>query len=226
MTASMTLDELHLISFDICPYVQRAVILLNEKNAPYKTSYIDLAKKPDWFLKISPMGKVPVLDVGGTAIFESSAICEFIDETHAHRLHPKDALQKAKHRAWMEFSSTLIQLFYEMQNAQTAQDLAPRRNEIDQKLRQLEKIVVLPYFGGPKFAMVDAFFAPVFRYIQVYENAGDTTYLRDFPKLKEWGSQIMRRSSVIQSSPEDYWPKLVKYLKDKNSYYLTKLNVV
>ncbi len=223
MTASLTLDELHLISFDICPYVQRAVILLNEKNASFRTTYIDLSKKPDWFLKMSPLGKVPVLDVGGTVLFESTVICEFIEETHAHRLHPKDALHRAKHRAWMEFSSLLIQLFYEMISAQNAQELAPKRNEIDQKLRQLEKMVVLPFFDGPKFAMVDAFFAPVFRYIQTYESLGDDTYLKEFPKVRDWSLQVMRRSSVIQSSPEDYREKLLEFLKAKNSFYLSKL---
>ena len=49
------------ISHKLCPYVQRAVIALNEKGVPFERIDIDLANKPDWFLKISPLGKVPVL---------------------------------------------------------------------------------------------------------------------------------------------------------------------
>ena len=55
--------KLTLISHKLCPYVQRAVIALTEKGVPFERIDIDLANKPDWFLKISPLGKVPVLRV-------------------------------------------------------------------------------------------------------------------------------------------------------------------
>ena len=53
------MPKLTLISHKLCPYVQRAVIALNEKGVPFERIDIDLADKPDWFLKISPPGKVP-----------------------------------------------------------------------------------------------------------------------------------------------------------------------
>lgn len=62
----MTTDAMptiELVSFKICPFVQRSVIALNEKNIDYKITYIDLASPPDWFNEISPLGKVPVLKV-------------------------------------------------------------------------------------------------------------------------------------------------------------------
>ena len=72
--------RLVLISHLLCPYVQRAVIVLEEKNIPYERIDIDLANKPDWFLKVSPLGKTPVLLVGDQPIFESAVICEYLDE--------------------------------------------------------------------------------------------------------------------------------------------------
>ncbi len=97
---------LKLISHKLCPYVQRAVIALNEKGVAFERVDIDLASKPDWFLKLSPLGKVPVLTVGSAdgevALFESNVICEYIEETQGGaRLHPQDPLQRAQHRAWM-----------------------------------------------------------------------------------------------------------------------------
>src|SRR5215475_4166513 len=94
---------LKLISHKLCPYVQRAVIVLTEKGVAFERIDIDLASKPDWFLKISPLGKVPVLvvttDKGEVAIFESNVICEYIEETQAGpRLHPADPLARAEHR--------------------------------------------------------------------------------------------------------------------------------
>ena len=45
--------KLTLISHKLCPYVQRAVIALAEKGVPFERIDVDLASKPDWFLKIS-----------------------------------------------------------------------------------------------------------------------------------------------------------------------------
>ena len=57
------MPDLKLISFDLCPYVQRAAIILTEKGVPFERVTIDLANKPGWFLEISPLGKVPLLRV-------------------------------------------------------------------------------------------------------------------------------------------------------------------
>ena len=71
-----TTPKLQLISHSLCPYVQRAAIVLAEKQQPYERIDIDLANKPDWFIAISPLGKTPVLLVDGQPIFESAVICE------------------------------------------------------------------------------------------------------------------------------------------------------
>src|SRR5437764_2510093 len=100
--------KLTLISHKLCPYVQRAVIALTEKGVPFERIDIDLSNKPDWFLKISPLGKTPVLVVDGTAIFESAVILEYLEETQPHPLHPADPLHRAEHRGWIEFGSAVL----------------------------------------------------------------------------------------------------------------------
>src|ERR1700716_2152538 len=97
-----TMRKLTLISHDLCPYVQRAVIALTEKAAPFDRVYIDLANKPDWFLAISPLGKVPLLKVAAAVIFESAVILEYLEETQPNPLHPADPLARAQHRAMIE----------------------------------------------------------------------------------------------------------------------------
>lgn len=68
------MPHFELVSFELCPFVQRSVITLNEKGVPFDIRYISLKDKPDWFLDISPLGKVPVLIVDeGTVLFESAA---------------------------------------------------------------------------------------------------------------------------------------------------------
>ena len=93
-----------LISFKLCPYVQRSVILLKEKGVDYDIEYIDVYDPPEWFLALSPTGKVPILQVEGTVLFESAVISEYIDEVYAPALHPSSSIKKAQNRAWMEFT--------------------------------------------------------------------------------------------------------------------------
>src|SRR6516165_5383753 len=108
-TASLAVAApLKLISHKLCPYVQRAVIALTEKGVSFERIDIDLANKPDWFLRISPLGKTPVLVVGEHAIFESAVILEYLEETQTRPLHPADPITRAEHRAWIEFGSAVL----------------------------------------------------------------------------------------------------------------------
>ena len=82
--------ELTLISHNLCPYVQRAIIVLAEKDASFERRYVDLAHKPEWFRALSPLGKTPVLLAGGEPVFESAVICEYLEDTLVPRLHPAE----------------------------------------------------------------------------------------------------------------------------------------
>ena len=50
-----------LVSHALCPYVQRAQIVLSEKRVPHQRIDIDLADKPGWFRALSPLGQTPML---------------------------------------------------------------------------------------------------------------------------------------------------------------------
>jgi len=90
-----------LVSFKICPFVQRVTGALEAKGIPYEIEYIDLSDKPQWFLDISPNGQVPLLVTdSGTALFESDAIVEYIDDVYSPLEESLSAEQKAFDRAW------------------------------------------------------------------------------------------------------------------------------
>ena len=96
-----------LVSFKTCPWVQRAAIVLREKNIPFEFRHIEPDNRPDWFLAISPHKKVPVLRIDDkVSLFESNAINEYLDETIAPRLHPDDPVQRAINRAWTDYVPT------------------------------------------------------------------------------------------------------------------------
>ena len=61
---------------------------MRAKNVEFEVTYVNLREKPDWFLEISPHGKVPVLKVDDEILFESNAIAEYLDEVIEPKLHP------------------------------------------------------------------------------------------------------------------------------------------
>src|SRR5262245_53834367 len=143
---------LTLVSHVLCPYVQRAAIVLAEKRVPFARRDVDLAHKPAWFRAVSPLGKTPVLLVDDTPIFESAVICEYLDDTLEPRLHPVDALQRARHRAWMEFGSALLNGIAAFYNAPDAAALQARRDDLAQRFATLEAALGEgAWFGGAAF---------------------------------------------------------------------------
>lgn len=217
-TAPSSGTPLTLVSHALCPYVQRAAIVLAEKGLAFERLNIDLAAKPDWFLKISPLGKTPVLLVGDEAIFESAVICEYLDETTPARLHPADALQRARHRSWIEFGSALLNLIGAFYSAAEETALNARAAEIHTRFAQMESALGDgPFFAGPRFSLVDAVFGPVFRYFDVFDGIADFGFWAGLPKLQRWRQALAARPSVLGAVRADYHERLRQFLLARGS---------
>ncbi len=212
------MPKLRLVSHAICPYVQRAVITLLEKNAPFERTDIDLANPPDWFGSLSPLGKVPLLQVDDEVIFESAVICEYLDETIAPRLHPADPLKRARHRAWIEFGSAILGTIWGFNTATDPEALEAKRKELQSKCEVMEKALQEgPYFAGEAFSLVDAAFAPIFRYFDVYDGIADLGVFADTPKVRAWRQALAARPSVRNAVAADYPQKLIRFIKGRGS---------
>ncbi|MGY4570142.1 glutathione S-transferase family protein [Bradyrhizobium pachyrhizi] len=218
---------LKLISHKLCPYVQRAVIALREKGVPFERIDIDLASKPDWFLKISPLGKVPVLvvtrdDGKEVALFESNVICEYIEETQAGaRLHPQDPLVRAEHRAWMEFGSAILGDLWGLETATDAAAFESKRQAVAAKFARVEAALGAgPFFAGQNFSLVDAVFAPIFRYFDLFDQLTDLAVFTHTPKLRAWRSALAQRPSVRSAVSPDYPALLHAFLVGHRAHML------
>ena len=213
---------LTLISFPLCPYVQRAVISLTEKGVPFDRKYVDLMNKPDWFKKISPLGKVPVLLDGDRAIFESAVILEYLEETQPNPLHPAEPLRRAQHRAWMEFgSSTLMDIWI----AETSPDRVAVEQKIEamrEKFARLEGEIKGPFFEGERFTLVDTVFAPVFRYFDLIDRLIDHGIFEKTPKVNAWRKALGARPSVKTAVVPNY-PHLLEQFVISQKGYLASL---
>lgn len=210
--------SLVLVSHKLCPYVQRAAIVLLEKGIAFERVDIDLSNKPDWFLKVSPLGKTPVLLADGEPIFESAVICEFLDETTLPRLHPQDARQRARHRGWMEFGSAILNTIAAFYNAPDQTVLKASAQTLRARFAQIEAVLGEgPYFDGARFSVVDAVFGPIFRYFDVFEAQVDLGVFDHTPKVRAWRRALALRPSVRDAARLDYADLLRRFVIERRS---------
>jgi glutathione S-transferase len=213
------MPKLTLISHDLCPYVQRAMIALTEKGVAFDRVYIDLAAKPDWFLAMSPLGKVPLLKVGDDVIFESAVILEYLEETQPNPLHPADPVARARHRAMIEFGSAILSDIWGLEIAATRDVAEAKIAGLRQRFARLEQeLGDGPWFAGEKFSLVDAAFAPVFRYFGLFDRILDHGICAYTPKVAAWRSALAARASIRDAVVADYNERLERFVAKQDGY--------
>ena len=215
----MPLQPIELISFKLCPFVQRSVITLLKKGIDFKITYIDLANPPEWFLEISPLAKVPVVRYGDEVLFESAVINEFLDEITPDPIMPAEALDKAKDRAWIEYSSQLIVDQYLMSVADNSGEFEKHRESLTSKLQRLEDTIDdNGYFNGHSFSLVDTALAPIFTRFDIMARSFSKDLVSSFPKLSALSQRLLDLEYVQKSVVDNFEEIYVKYLKTHNSF--------
>jgi len=215
--------KLELISFELCPFVQRAVILLRYKQIPFEIRYIDLRQPPEWFLALSPSGKVPLLRCDDEVLFESAVICEFLNESYPPSLHPETALRRAKHRAYIEFSSSLMGLMYATCLAQTEAEYIKQRTGLQQELAKLAAHVNADgYFDGEQFCLVDVTIAPLFMRLGLLDQAVPLTSLVNLPQITAWSTRLLALPWVQHSVTPEFSTRYFAHFQAQAAYFATR----
>lgn len=218
---------IRLVSHHLCPYVQRAVIIAAEKGIDLERTTIDLSDKPVWFTALSPTGKVPLLQVTDSegveqVLFESAAICEYLDETSGSPLMPTEPIARARQRAWVEFASGTLSEIAALYTASDDTGFGTRRDALRARFAQVDAVVGGPWFSDERFGMVDAAFGPVFRYVDAFEAFADVSLADHVPKVTAWRAALASRPSVAGAVATDYSDRLRAFLLARGSH-LTRL---
>nr|CAA6820548.1 MAG: Glutathione S-transferase [uncultured Thiotrichaceae bacterium] len=220
----MSDTSLELVSFKVCPFVQRSVIALNEKNVDFKLTHIMPGNEPDWFKEVSPLGKVPVLLVGGQPVFESAVISEYLDEMYTPTLHPADPLAKARHRSWIEFCSDLISTQFRMVTA-------PDQEAYESNLKQLKEGLArvgenlseqAPFFSGEQMALVDTTYAPLFMRMAIVERVFKVDFAMS-ERVRAWSDALLAKDSVKTSVVGNFEEVFMMFLKKQDGYMVNNL---
>lgn len=209
-----------IVSFKICPFVQRVTAVLELRQTAYEVEYISLADKPDWFLKASPHGQVPILITDQGVLFESGPIAEFVDETcGGPRLHPPDPFLRARHRAWVELATTHYLVQCGTQRSPDAEQLDENRKTFSVALSKIEAALDGgPYFQGSELSMVDAAWFVLLHRAHIIEQCSGVDVLGDFPKLKQWQSKLLEVQALQRSAPAGFIEEFVNFYLHHGTY--------
>ena len=209
-----------IVSFKICPFVQRVTALLAVKGADYDIEYIDLSHKPQWFLEISPSGQVPVLITDdGRVVFESDAIVEYIDEVVGAPTLSHDPVERAQDRAWSYLASKhyLVQC-----SAQRSSDRATLYERAGKLSKAFEKITAR--LGDSRFAhgdvmgAIDIAWLPLLHRAAIIEAHSGYDFLAEFPIVKRWQATILATGFPQQSVAEDFELRFTSFYLAETTY--------
>jgi glutathione S-transferase len=204
------------------------VIVMRAKRVEFEVTYINLRDKPDWFLKISPHGKVPVLQVDGEVLFESNAIAEFLDEVVAPRLHPADPIKRARNRAWTDFVPDFAKGLSGVYYTETREAVDAGLKEAPKVLAKLEEALAKergndgPYFNGDTLSLVDAAYAPFLQRFSMVDAHLGSRLLDGFPKVKAWTEALLATDMVTGSVHASFAQEFAGNLK-RRGFWVSRL---
>lgn len=206
-----------IISFKICPFVQRVTAALAARNIPFNVEYISLKDKPKWFLDISPNGQVPVMITeNGKALFESDAIVEYIEDEYGVLQQNLTNEEKAQQRAWSYLGSKnyLIQC-----GTMSAKDEDTFNQRTDKLIAAFEKVEqqLKPnqkFFSGNDISNVDIAWLPLLHRASIVKEKTGFDFFCQLPKVKAWQEDVVNLDIVNESVSEDFIEKF-------SDFYLT-----
>lgn len=211
---------IRIVSFKICPFVQRVTALMEAKGLPYEIEFISLSNKPDWFLDISPNGQVPVLIAeNGTALFESDAIAEYLDEISAP-LEPGLTVEaRALNRAWITQASKHYLVQCGAMRSGDCETLTKRAANLGRAFARAEaQLTDGPFFNGATMGNVDMAWLVLLHRAAIVRDHRGYDFLADYPKVKKWQSALMATGLAQASVAADFEESFANFYLSEQTY--------
>ena len=207
-------------SSPICPFVQRVNAVLEAKKLKYEVEYVDLMNLPDWFIEISPNAEVPVLVTdNNAALFESFAICEYLEEMYPPDLHPKNSEKKAIHRAWARQAVTQYLVQCSTQRSATEEILEKKSKDFVQLFGKVEKVLGDgPFFEGEKLSLVDTAWIPILHRSALIKNFTGFDFLEGYPKVIQWQQALLQTDVLKNSVSEMFEEYFIQFYLNEERY--------
>lgn len=183
-------------------------ILLAEKKLDYELKEIDLRNKPPEFIKISPIGRVPVfVEEDGTVIWDSTLIAEYLDETYPEpKFYPTNPQAKIECRKWEELADNLGDNIISLWILNLTNNPAPSyyRTKLETSINRLlpvfeQKLAQSKYLlGDDRWSAADVAALCSFGY---YSFRLSEDWLLQYDNLRDWFKRLHDRESVRSTVP-------------------------
>jgi glutathione S-transferase len=200
-------------SIEVCPFAQRTRMLLALKGIPFDLVEIDITKpRPDWFLELNPLGKVPVIVHQGMVLNESSIINEYLEDVYpTPPAFPTDPYLKAQARILIDycnsrFTTNMYRVLMEQDPARRARVEQAAKQDwawLDEFLTRLAPEGDL-VFG--EFGMVDLTYAPFFERYVLNAYFWGFEIPADLERMNRWRNAALAHPLVGETgmAAEDY----------------------
>ncbi|MEM7277497.1 MAG: glutathione S-transferase family protein [Pseudomonadota bacterium] len=208
------------ISFKICPFVQRVTALLEAKRIPYEIEYISLADKPKWFTDIAPNGQVPVLITEtGVPLFESDAIIEYIDEITEQLEAGLSPELRAVSRAWSQQATKNYLVQCSAMRSGDEQALSEYAEKLGSVFAKVENALGDgPFFNGGSIGNVDVAWLTILHRADIINRHTCYDFLAGYPKIKAWQSALMASGLAEKSVAEDFEEAFTNFYLSDETY--------
>jgi glutathione S-transferase len=209
-----------IVSFKICPFVQRVTAALETRSIPYRVEYISLSNPPDWFSEVSPNAQVPLLITeSGTVLFESDAIVEDLDEAYGPMQKDISPEQHAIDRAWSYQASKHYLVQCSAMRSSDEDTLASRARDLGKSFARVENVLEEgPYFHGQTLGNVDVAWLPLLHRAALVEKHSGYNFLDEFPKVKTWQSALMATGLAEKSVSDDFEEEFSDFYLSDETY--------
>ena len=190
-----------------CLFCERCRISLLEKKISFEEITVDVRNKPDWFLALSPNGKVPVLRRDDCVVFDSAVINEYLDEAFPEiPLMPSRPDERARVRFWINFANSRLHTSY-MNMLRTPPDgfgdavarLEADLTTLDQALEGCANPG--PYFNGEQLTLADITYATTFDRFSVFPVLRGYELPTTVERVRSWMDALANRPSVEATRP-------------------------
>jgi glutathione S-transferase len=178
----------------------RTRMVLHEKEIDFEVHEVDLSNKSEEFLSVSPYGKVPVLSVNGTSLYESNIVNEYLDEVYGSpKLMPENPEERALVRSWMAFADdyffpSIYRVRMGLQRGYSEDEIQEAMEKLDDSLSRLEHQLEGRQYLMEEYTLADIAHAGNFHRLRQLANSGEVT-LEQYPSVMAWIERVESRKS-------------------------------
>jgi len=196
-----------IVSYKICPFVQRVTAALEAKNIPFEIEYIILKDKPQWFLDISPNGQVPIMVTeSGTTLFESDAIIEYIEDEYGALESGVTNEQRALDRAWSYLGSKNYLVQCSTMSSKDKETFTERSEKLITAFTKMEKQLTTDstFYKSNALSNVDIAWLPVLHRADIVKKYTGYDFLCGLPKTQAWQETVLATAIAEKAVSEDF----------------------